>query len=76
MKWRKFLSAKRVVRAGVFTLCLGVYLGLLAYVDFNPTGLLEISLLLASCVLFDFLVRKLLRSKWLKRYFYDGGGSE
>jgi hypothetical protein len=69
--FKKLFTKKRMIRASVLTVCLLVYLIIMSQLVDGIHGLAFI-ILLASCALIDFLVTKVMKTKALAKYFYEG----
>jgi hypothetical protein len=66
----KYFRKKRVLRATTMTVCLVSFL-LLFDKAVGETNTILLMFMIVSCVLLDFVVLKLLKSKHLEKYFFE-----
>jgi uncharacterized protein (DUF58 family) len=68
---KKMFTKKRMLRAGVLTVCLLIYLVTVSQIVGGIHGV-AFFILLASCILVDYLVGKAMKTQALAKYFYEG----
>lgn len=73
--FKRLFRKKRVFRALIMTVVLVTFLTLFNSVIEEKTALLFI-LMIALCIIIDFLAVRMLKSSKLRKYFFEGGADQ